>query len=221
MLKPILSTILLSCAAFISYADNTVVNVKQVSTPVSITDNVDYAISSATPFLETGNVDIVNTENAIVILHGVKPSEASNWLSYIKINGQPAVEDENCQVRLHRNGTMILPFSEADAPLKLYTDIDQGGQFLSVKPSSSMMNLTGGPFNNKIRSFSIRRGYMVCLNTRADGTGYSRIYIADKTNRTVNLPAILDQKVTSVRVMRWYDANKRGFVVIVLMLIML
>ena len=111
MLKPILSTILLSCAAFISYADNTVVNVKQVSTPVSITDNVDYAISSATPFLETGNVDIVNTENAIVILHGVKPSEASNWLSYIKINGQPAVEDENCQVRLHRNGTMILPFS--------------------------------------------------------------------------------------------------------------
>ena len=211
MFKPILSTILLSCAAFISYADNTVVNVKQVSTPVSITDNVDYAISSATPFLETGNVDIVNTENAIVILHGVKPSEASNWLAYIKINGQPAVEDENCQVRLHRNGTMILPFSEADAPLKLYTDIDQGGQFLSVKPSSSMMNLTGGPFNNKIRSFSIRRGYMVCLNTRADGTGYSRIFIADKTNRTVNLPAILDQKVTSVRVMRWYDANKRGF----------
>lgn len=211
MFKPILSTVLMGCLAFSALADNTVVNVKQVSEPVSITDNVDYAVSSSTPFTETGSIDIVNTENAIVILHGVKPSEASDWLAYIKIDGQPAVENENCQVRLHRNGTMILPYSEKQAPLVLYTDVDKGGSALPVSPSSNMISLAGGAYNNKVRSFTIRRGYMVCLNTRADGTGYSRIFIADKTNRTVNLPSILDQKVSAVRVLRWYDANKRGY----------
>lgn len=210
MLKTFLSTILLCSATLTSLADNTVVNVKQVSEPISITDNVDYAVSSSTPFTQTGSIDIVNTDNAIVILHGVKPSEADSWLAFIKINGQPAVENVNCQVRLHRNGTMILPYNES-APLEIYTDVDQQGSKLVLKPSAEMQSLVGGKYNNSIRSFSIRRGYMVCFNTRADGTGYSRIFIADKTNRKVNLPAILDKKVSALRVMRWYDANKRGF----------
>ena len=210
MLKSFITTIL-ACATLFVYADNTTVNVSQVTEPVTLTDDVDYAVSSSTPFTSEGSVDITNVENAILILHGVKPSEADAWLSYITIAGQPAVEGVNCQVRMHRNGTLILPYTEDEAPLKLYTDVDQGGMLLPLKPSTAMMNLTGGIYNNKIRSFTLRRGYMACFNTRADGTGYSRIFIADKTNRTVNLPAILDGKVSAVRVLRWYDANKRGY----------
>lgn len=211
MLKYYLSTIILCGMSLWSYAANTVVNVKQVTEPVSVVDNVDYAVSSSTPFTETGSIDIVNTENAIVILHGVKPSEASNWLAYVKINGETATEDVNCQIRLHRNGTMILPYTEDDAPLKMYTEADQGGMVLNLKPTTEMVSLVGGAYNNKISSFTLRRGYMACFNTRADGTGYSRIFVADKENRKVNLPAILAGKVSAVRVLRWYDANKRGY----------
>ncbi len=211
MLKSFLSTIFFWGAALYGNAANTVVNVSQVSENITITDNVDYAVSSSVPFTETGSIDIVNTENAIVILHGVRPSESASWLAYVKINGEPAVEDVNCQIRLHRNGTMILPYTEADAPLKLYTDVDQGGIAFPLKPSAEMVSLVGGSYNNKLRSFTLRRGYMACFNTRADGTGYSRVFIADKENRKVNLPAILDGKVSAVRVLRWYDANKRGY----------
>ena len=80
MLKSFITTIL-ACATLFVYADNTTVNVSQVSEPVTLSDDVDYAVSSSTPFTLEGSIDITNVENAILILHGVKPSEADAWLS--------------------------------------------------------------------------------------------------------------------------------------------
>ena len=68
MLKSFITT-MLACATLSVYADNTPVNVSQVKEPVTLSDDVDYAVSSSTPFTPEGSIDIANVENAILILH--------------------------------------------------------------------------------------------------------------------------------------------------------
>ena len=57
----------------LSYANNTT-TVNQVNSHVSINDDVDYVITSDTPFTDEGIVDITNTEHAVVIFSRLKPT---------------------------------------------------------------------------------------------------------------------------------------------------
>ena len=98
----------------VSIAQAMAVNVKstvvQVTTAITISNDVDYIISSATPFGEEGVVDIANTEHAVLILANVKPSKAIPLLAaHVMINGAKAVNNNNCQVKLYNRGTIILP----------------------------------------------------------------------------------------------------------------
>ena len=61
----------------------------KVTEPVSVTEDVDYVISGATPFDGDGVVDLVNTEHAVLIVQQLKPSEMLKILSTrVKINGK-------------------------------------------------------------------------------------------------------------------------------------
>ena len=72
-----------------------------------------------------------------------------------------------------------------------------------------MNTLTAVQLNNKIRSFKLKRGYMVTFSTQASGRGYSRCFIAASSDLEVaELPAVLDQKISSYRIFKWYDAGK-------------
>lgn len=74
----ILGLIALSCSIF---AANKVTTVNQVSEPVTLMDNIDYVISSTTPFAEGGMVNITNTDHAVLILQNIKPSAVlASWL---------------------------------------------------------------------------------------------------------------------------------------------
>ena len=58
----------LTCALLLAFslsanAANTITKVPQVSSEVTLTDNVDYVITNATPFAGEGKVNIVNTDH--------------------------------------------------------------------------------------------------------------------------------------------------------------
>ena len=59
---PILALSLLSTA---SIAKNSVTTVSQVSQSITLTDDVDYVITDATPFTTAGSVNIKNTRYAV------------------------------------------------------------------------------------------------------------------------------------------------------------
>lgn len=95
-----------SCIAF---AKNTTGRVDQVTTAITLSGDVDYVITNTTPFAVTGSINITNTEHAVIILENVRPSEALSYLSFIKINGEDAVNDETCQVKMYAHGSIIMP----------------------------------------------------------------------------------------------------------------
>ena len=196
---------------------NSVITIPQVTESVTLTDDVDYVITDATPFTTTGSVNIQNTDHAVVIIKSIKPSKViSSWLkTHVFINGEQAADGTNCQVKMYASGAIILPYAKNIKPLTVYSEQNYGGESCNdfgLENSDGYMNtLTDAKLNNKIRSFKLKRGYMVTFSTRKEGRGYSRCFIADKEDLEIStLPAILDKTISSYRVFVWQNAKKAG-----------
>ena len=158
-MKKLLLVALLLTVCRVGWAANTKTTVSQVTTDVSLTTNVDYTISSATPFI-SGVVDIQNTDHAVLILSAVKPSVAiSQWLGHVKINGAQAVNGQNCQVKIYNQGCIILPYGDGTKPLTVYAGQNFSGESCNdfgLEDTGGFMNtLTEEKLNNKIRSFKL------------------------------------------------------------------
>lgn len=198
------------------WSANKKTSVSQVTTSISLTDDVDYIVSSATPFGNNGVVNIVNTEHAVLILDAVKPSAALTLLSnHVQINGQRAVYNSNCQVKIYNRGSIILPYANNFKPLTVYSEPDFLGESCSdfgLESAGGFMNtLTEAKLNNRIRSFKLKRGYMVTFANGKGGRGYSRCFIAaDKDLEIANMPAVLDRSISSYRIFKWYDTGKQA-----------
>lgn len=203
------------CLALSMMAANKKTTVPKVSEPVTLTEDVDYQITSTTPFDDEGLVNIENTEHAVLILTQVKPSDAiSKWLDRVQINGVKASNNINCQVKLYNRGCIIMPYGRNYKPLTVFSEQNFEGEncdeFGTENSSGYMNTLTARKLNNRIRSFKLKRGYMVTFSTLARGRGYSRCFIAaNKDLEMATLPAVLDQKITSYRIFKWYDTGKQ------------
>ena len=197
-------------------AANTKQTVEKVSGMVSLTADVDYIVTSATPFADGAVVDIVNTDHAVLILDNVKPSAALNLLTnHVKINGKRAVNDNTCQVKLYNRGCIILPYAANFKPLTVYDEANFGGKSCNdfgLENNGGFMNtLSAEKLNNRISSFKLKRGYMVTFSLRPNGRGYSRCFIADKQDLEIaQLPGLMDNAISSYRVFKWYDTGKQA-----------
>lgn len=196
-------------------AKNTVSYTEQVTAPVTLSTDVDYVIKGTTPFTVTGSINLTNTEHAVIIFENVRPSKALSYLSFVKINGEDAVNDENCQVKMYASGSIIMPYAKDFKPLTVYSEQNFGGESVNdfgLEHSNGYMNtLTTAKLNNRIRSFRLKRGYMVTFSNSAQGRGYNRCFIADKEDlEFAVLPPEMDKRISSYRIFKWNDAEKKG-----------
>lgn len=199
-------------AEVVSDTQNGTTSVSRVTSNVTISTPIDYKITGATPFSTSGSVNITN-DNATLILSKVKPSVTiQSWLSYIKINGSPAVNGTNCQVKIYGDGAIVMPHGESFYPLVVYQGNDWTGLADNRYDPQTKYNLAGTTFDNSIRSFTLRRGYSVCLSAKANGLGYSRVWVADSKNIKIDLAGTpLDGTVSFIRINKWNDTSKKGW----------
>lgn len=212
------SLVLAGCLAVfpqVLLAANTSKTVSQVTSSVTLSEDVDYHISGTTPFATTGSIDITNTEHAVVIFDAVKPSNAASLLGYITINGEKAADGTNCQLKMHGSkGSIVLPYGNDVKMLTCYTEKGLQGEscddYTTGSSSGYMISLSAAKLNNRIRSFRLKRGYMVTFAVGSSGYGYSRCFIAQDEDLEVDLPDILDQRISSYRIFKWQDTGKNG-----------
>ena len=213
----------LTCALLLAMglaanAANTVTTISQVTSEVTLDNNVDYVITSTTPFSENGKVNITNTEHAVLIIQSIRPSHVLSQKlleGHVFINGAQAKNGENCQVRMYAHGAIIFPYAKDIKPLTVYSEQNYGGTAVNdfgLEHSGGFMNsLSEAKLNNQIRSFKLKRGYMVTFATGLNGWGYSRCFIADKEDlEFAELPIHLDARISSYRVFQWHDVQKKG-----------
>ena len=211
-----LTLALLMSLGLTAQAANEKTTVEQVTTAVELTTDVDYIVTGTTPFASAGSVNITNTEHAVLILSTIKPSKViSNWMSNIYINGEKAVNGSNCQVKMYNRGAIIFPYAKDIKPLTCYTGQNFEGESCNTYSEGHsggyMKTLNASTLNNQIRSFTLKRGYMVTFAIGTGGWGYSRCFIADQEDLEVKtLPNILDNRISSYRIFKWQNAHKAG-----------
>lgn len=214
-MRKLLFLSLLAWVACPLLAANTITTVEQVTNAVTLSDDVDYHITSTTPFTTTGSIDITNTEHAVVIIDNLRPSLAAKQLGFITINGEKAVNGNNCQVKMYNNGAIIMPYPSTLKPLTVFSEENFAGESCNdfgLENSGGYMNtLSAAKLNNRIKSFKLKRGYMVTFAIGTGGRGYSRCFIADHADlEMATLPAILSGRISSYRVFKWNNFSKKG-----------
>ena len=206
---------LASIVAFLNSAQDDPNIAYQVTSGVSLTEAVDFHIAGITPFATAGSVDIIHPD-AVLIIDKIKPSLVlERHMQNIYINGEAAKNNVNCQVRMYNTGAIIFPYGKDFKPLTVYSEQNFGGTAVNdfgLENSNGYMNtLTDAKLNNAIRSFKLKRGYMVTFSIGKAGRGYSRCFIADHADlEFATLPAVLDERISSYRVFKWNNAQKKG-----------
>ncbi len=197
-----------------AWAQNPVRTVAQVTSAVTLDEAVDYTVTGTTPFATAGSIDIANAD-AAVIFQNIKPSEViSKYLRYVTSNGSTLTNNTNCRVSIYRHGSIVLPHSDtknADGtdfyPLTVYLGDNFTGDSYQYNGGSRQ---TAGPWVDAMRSFKLKRGYMLTVANMSDGTGYSHCYIANSKDIEVQLRKELASKVGFFRIFRWQWPAKKG-----------
>ena len=192
---------------FCHAAVNDVETVTSVTSPRTLTTPVDLFITAETDAL-TSTIDIANEDAAVVFENLTPTTVIDNYLSKISINGEEANNGKNCRVAIYRHGAMVLPRGKSYPALTVYTEVNFGGDTRTYTQGGRQAAL--GKFNNAIRSFKLKRGYMATFANRTDGTGYSHCYIADREDLELNLPKEMAGRVSMLRVFVWNWVSKKG-----------
>lgn len=172
--------------------------------------NAELRIS--TPIIANGTVNLVS-DSGWLILDGVLPSEAiASHFSSISINGQPAVNKVNVRVTNYLRGCVIMPHAPSFEALTLYKEAGYAGDELKCFPYKYYKEAELGSFNNQVSSFKLKKGYMATFAQNENGTGYSKVFIAEKADIEIStLQVGLNDKVSFVRVFPWRYSDKKGF----------
>lgn len=172
---------------------------------------IDYHITSATPMAETQRIQL-NHENAWLILENVRPSKVvSSYLKLITINGETATNGKNCRVAIYLDGAVVIPQNQTNyLPFIGYSEAGLMGDSYNFFTGKTSLDNTSEA-NNRISSFLLKRGYMATVATAKDGSGYSRVFVADHKDLVVDLPTALNQRISCVNVKKWNYVSKKGW----------
>lgn len=164
-----------------------------------------------TPTIANGTVNLT-ADSGWLILDGVLPSRAINLhLSYIRVDGQPARNNINVKVTNYLRGCVIMPHSPTFEALTLYKEAGYAGEEIKCFPYKYYKEADLGSFNNEVSSFKLKKGYMATFAQNQDGTGFSKVFIADKEDIQVStLQLALNNEVSFVRVFPWRYTEKKG-----------
>ncbi|GGA66531.1 hypothetical protein GCM10008015_04010 [Flavobacterium palustre] len=167
-----------------------------------------YLNNAYNPLINS-TVDL-NSTDARVYFENVEPSEViSSYLKLISVNGVAAGNNANVFVTTYGNGAVVVPHSSDYQPLEVFSGENYGGDAKQYKIVTPNTNL--GAFDNNIKSFKLKKGYMVTFASNSNGTGYSRVYVAESQDLMVPvLPAYLNGTISFIRTMRWNEVTKKG-----------
>jgi hypothetical protein len=160
----------------------------------------------------TGCTINLNSEDSWFFLHSIKPSVVkSTYLSQIRVSGAPAVDNSSVRVVQYVNGTVVIPHSPNYRPLLTYTGFNFTGPVGLPEQWTLYQGTALGAFDKQISSLILKRGYMATLAQNQNGTGISRVYIAQDHDIYVPvLPRELNNAISFVRVFPWRWTAKKG-----------
>jgi hypothetical protein len=155
----------------------------------------------------------LNSSDAWFFMDNLQPaSVVSSYLGQITVNGAAAVVDNNVRVVEYAMGAVVIPQAPSYLPLQVFSGSQFTGSSMQLGLYTYYNSANLGALNNAISSFKLKRGYMATFAQQADGSGISRVYVAQDGDLEVGaLPGGLNDAVGFVRVFPWRWTSKKGW----------
>lgn len=228
--KAKLTTILFLCFT-LSFAqtnlsiDNEILNHNAYNNyNITISGTSELHITGEESVLANSTINLTS-EEAWLFFDNIKPSDViSTYLPQIQINGVAAAQNVNMRIRNYTWGTLIIPHTPDYQPLAVYSEASFSGESMMMSTFSFYRSevisddasidfpvVTLDSFSDSISSFKLKRGYMATFAQESDGTGYSRVYVADREDIEISvMPNGLQDNVSFIRVLPWNYPSKKG-----------
>ena len=156
----------------------------------------------------------LTSPDAWVLLPNIRPSVVqASYLGQFFVSGAAAALNTNIRLVEYAMGTMVIPHSSSITPLQIFA----APNFLGASTNLALYtyyntSIALGVFNQNIRSFRLKRGYMATFAQNANGTGASQVFVAQDADLDVGfLSASLNQPISFVRVFPWRWTAKKGW----------
>lgn len=154
----------------------------------------------------------LNSPDAWFFMDNIMPSQlVSTFLSRVRVNNVSAILDQNVRVVQYVQGAVVIPHAADFAPLQIFLNANFSGSSTNLNQYTAYNSASLGQFSGSISSFKLKRGYMATLAQNEDGTGVSKVYIAQDGDLNVGvLAGGLNDSVKFVRVFPWRWTTKKG-----------
>lgn len=176
---------------------------------IRVEGKTNLFLTSDTPLINS-TIDLAG-DDAWLYFRAVKPSKVlSQYAQSIKVNGLPFNESRD-RVAIYADGAVVIPngMAHSKAALTVYTGKNFTGESRTFEVN--VYNRSLGAFDNKIRSFKLKKGFSASLANNSAGTGFSRYFIAsDEDIEMAEMPEGLEF-VSFVRVFKWEWTGKKGW----------
>ena len=168
-------------------------------------------LTSESPLINS-TVDM-HSENCWLYISNIKPSDVTSaaWIKNITVEGKNVTNKTNSRISPYLHGTVINAYGNrnANAAITVFTEENFGGQSRTFSVNTYHNSL--GAFDNKVRSFKIKKGYSATLANNSNGTGFSRHFIAEEEDLEVaSMPEGLEF-VSFIRAFYWNWVTKKGW----------
>ncbi|MDA3878931.1 MAG: glycosyl hydrolase [Prolixibacteraceae bacterium] len=176
---------------------------------IELTTPIEYHITNSENAITNSTISL-NHVDAWLFFDNIRPSDViSQYLGSVKVNEQPFVNGGNGRVAIYGHGTVLMSHGSGFKPLTVFTKDNFEGETSQYNIHTYHNNLGG--FNNAIKSFILKRGYMATFASSADGSGYSRVFIADTEDLEINqLQPELHGRTSFIRILKHQWVNKKG-----------
>ena len=176
---------------------------------LTLSEPADYFLLNGEATLEASSIDIRDEKCWVIFPHTRPSATIAVWKNIATIQGTKPQADKNYRTAIYLDGTAIIPYPADIKPFTLYSGELYSGEATSY-PTGKHNNL--GNKANTMQSFILKRGYMATLAANADGSGYSRVFVADHDDLLVPVaPEALNRRVSSIVVKPWQYVSKKGW----------
>jgi autotransporter-associated beta strand protein len=160
-----------------------------------------------------GCVIHLNSPDAWLFLREIRPFTVNgSFLGRIRVNGTNANSGTNVRVVQHGIGTVVIPYGPSFTPLTIHSERRFGGNAMSLPLHTYHNNSNLGSLAGNVRSFRLKRGYMATMARNENGTGPSRVFIAQDDDVDVTeMPADPGSSIRFIRVLPWRWVAKKGW----------
>jgi Glycosyl hydrolase catalytic core/Concanavalin A-like lectin/glucanases superfamily/Putative Ig domain len=217
LLSGILPLVLVGLASPSAFAQslNIVNNVQRVTS----LNNTTASLAGRSELHVTGSGDPIpgctihlNSPDSWFFMSSFTPSQvAATFLSRVRVSGTVAVIDQNVRVVQFDNGTVVIPHAPTFAPLEVFDGRFFAGASKKLNLYTAYNDTSLGTLKTSISSFRLKRGYMATVAQQENGSGFSKVYVAQDGDIELGaLPGNLDNQIRFVRVFPWRWVSKKG-----------